>query len=162
MIYLGGGQDAQIRWRNAITNPCVMFSVDNTAKNIIFTANANVTSDHDHGNSSNPTLFVHSNTDPDSANDEWISLSHDVTNGVIDVGSGAVEINANFCTGTSSPDASAAVDITSTTQGFLPPRMTSTEKTNISSPAAGLIVFDTTVSGLCFYDGAAWKTVTAT
>ena len=45
--------------------------------------------DHDHDTIlANPTLFVHSSTDPDSANDEWISFTHDVTNGVIDVGSG--------------------------------------------------------------------------
>jgi hypothetical protein len=43
-----------------------------------------------------------------------------------------------------SPVASAVLDVASTTQGFLPPRMTSTQRTAISSPAEGLIVYDTT------------------
>lgn len=41
------------------------------------------------------------------------------------------------------PDASAKVDIQSTTLGFLPPRMTSAQRAAISSPAIGLIVYQT-------------------
>ena len=41
------------------------------------------------------------------------------------------------------PDASAALDITSTTGGLLPPRMTSAQRDNIVSPVEGLIVFCT-------------------
>lgn len=50
----------------------------------------------------------------------------------------------NIGIGTSNPHASAALDISSTSKGFLPPRMTVTEIEAIASPANGLIVFCTT------------------
>ena len=53
--------------------------------------------------------------------------------------------------GTSSPN--AALDVTSTTQGFLPPRMTTTQRNAISSPAVGLVIFNTTTNCLNFYNG---------
>lgn len=56
----------------------------------------------------------------------------------------------------SSAVASAMVAITSTTRGFLPPRMTETQKNAISSPAEGLIVYDTTQKKPYFYDGTQW------
>jgi hypothetical protein len=56
--------------------------------------------------------------------------------------------------------ASAVLAAQSTTKGFLPPVMTTTEKAAISSPATGLIVFDSTLAKLCVYTGSAWKTVT--
>ena len=43
--------------------------------------------------------------------------------------------------GTTTPDASAALDITSTTGGLLVPRMTAAERDAITSPAQGLIIF---------------------
>jgi hypothetical protein len=62
--------------------------------------------------------------------------------------------------GTSSPSASAILDITSTTKGFLPPRMTTTQKNAIATPAAGLVVYDTTLNKLCVYT-TAWETITS-
>ena len=53
--------------------------------------------------------------------------------------------------GTSSPN--AALDVTSTTQGFLPPRMTTTQRDAIGSPAVGLVIFNTTTNCLNFYGG---------
>jgi hypothetical protein len=63
--------------------------------------------------------------------------------------------------GTTSLNASAALNVSSTTQGFLPPVMTTTQKNAISSPATGLIVFDSTLAKLCVYTGAAWQTITS-
>ena len=60
-----------------------------------------------------------------------------------------------------SPDASAKLDVGSTTSGFLPPRMTTTQKNAISSPAEGLMVYDLTLHKLSIYTGAAWQTVTS-
>jgi hypothetical protein len=57
--------------------------------------------------------------------------------------------------------ASAKLQIISTTQGFLPPRMTTTQKNAISSPATGLVVYDTTLNKLSVYTGSAWETVTS-
>jgi hypothetical protein len=59
-------------------------------------------------------------------------------------GSGYTILNGSVGIGTSSPSSSALLGMTSTTQGFLPPVMTSTQRGNISSPATGLVVFDTT------------------
>jgi hypothetical protein len=55
---------------------------------------------------------------------------------------------------------SAKLTIQSTTQGFLPPRMTTTQKNAINSPAAGLVVYDTTLAKLCVYT-TAWETITS-
>jgi hypothetical protein len=54
---------------------------------------------------------------------------------------------------------SAVLQADSTTQGLLKPRMTTTQKNAISSPAAGLEVFDTTLGRPCFYSGSAWVTL---
>jgi hypothetical protein len=48
---------------------------------------------------------------------------------------------------------SAQLSINSTTRGFLPPRMTTTEKNAIASPAVGLVVYDTDLKQLCTYNG---------
>jgi len=53
-------------------------------------------------------------------------------------------------------NASAKVQIDSTTSGFLPPRMTTTQRTAISSPAAGLVVYDTTLNVMTYYNGTLW------
>ena len=58
--------------------------------------------------------------------------------------------------------ASASFEVVSTTQGLRFPNMTTTQKNAIASPAAGLTIFDTTLSKLCVYSGAAWQTVTST
>ena len=62
--------------------------------------------------------------------------------------------------GTTSPSASAILDVSSTTKGFLPPRMTTTEKNAIAN-TAGLVVFDTTLAKLCVNSGAGWETITS-
>ena len=58
--------------------------------------------------------------------------------------------------GVSTPNASALLDLTSTSRGFLPSRMTSTQKNAISTPASGLVVYDTTLNNLCTYNGSSW------
>lgn len=57
--------------------------------------------------------------------------------------------------------ASAALTVTSTTQGLLLPRMTATQRDAIASPAAGLLVYNTTSGKLNFYNGSAWEAVTS-
>ena len=61
--------------------------------------------------------------------------------------------------GTSTPHASAALDLTSTTGGLLLPRMTDTERQAISIPVAGLMVYVTDLNGgsFMFYDGNSWS-----
>ena len=70
--------------------------------------------------------------------------------------SGSVGIGA-----TTTISASAILQVTSTTQGFLPPRMPTGQKTTIISAVAGLIVYDTTLNKLCVHNGSAWETITS-
>jgi hypothetical protein len=59
--------------------------------------------------------------------------------------------------GTSSPSASAMLDITSTSKGLLIPRVTSLQRSAITTPAVGLLVFDSDTKTVWAYDGATWK-----
>jgi hypothetical protein len=59
--------------------------------------------------------------------------------------------------GTAAPVASAILQVDSTTKGFLPPRMTTTQKNAIATPAAGLVVYDSTTNKLCCYNGSTWN-----
>jgi len=54
-------------------------------------------------------------------------------------------------------DASARLEVASTTQGFLPPRMTTTQRDAISTPAAGLMVYNTTTNKAQCYNGTTWN-----
>jgi hypothetical protein len=65
--------------------------------------------------------------------------------------SGSVGIGAN-----TSINASAILDITSTTQGFLPPRLTTTERNAIATPATGLQLYNSTSNTPDFYNGTSW------
>jgi hypothetical protein len=74
--------------------------------------------------------------------------------------SGTAIYNLNqVAIGTITPHASARLQVNSTTQGFLPPSMTSTQRISISSPAEGLMVFDNTVDRLYQYQSGTWKTM---
>ena len=72
----------------------------------------------------------------------------------------AVNGSGQTSIGTTSPNASAKVQIDSTTQGFLPPRMTNAQRTAIATPAVGLMVYCTdTVEGLYIYKSTGWTFV---
>lgn len=58
--------------------------------------------------------------------------------------------------GTTSPDASAVLDMTSTSQGVLIPRMTTTQREAIATPVIGLQVYDTDTMSVWSYNGTAW------
>jgi hypothetical protein len=64
--------------------------------------------------------------------------------------------SGNFVLGGTTILASAKLQIDSTTQGFLPPRMTETQRNAIASPAAGLTIYNTTVNDLEVYNGSVW------
>ena len=73
---------------------------------------------------------------------------------------GLIATSGNWLIGTTSDIASSKLTINSTTQGVLFPRMTTTEKNAISSPATGLVVFDTTLGKLCVFS-TTWQTITS-
>jgi hypothetical protein len=67
----------------------------------------------------------------------------------------------NILIGTSTDVASSKLTVESTTRGFLPPRMTTTQKNAIATPASGLVVYDTTLGKLCVRTASAWETITS-
>jgi hypothetical protein len=67
-----------------------------------------------------------------------------------------VNSSGNILINTTSDVPSSKLTIASTTQGFLPPRMTTTQKNAIATPAAGLMVYDTTLNLISVYNGTMW------
>jgi len=71
-------------------------------------------------------------------------------------------MNGQVGVGTSTPDAAAALDVSSTTQGFLPPRMTAAQRNSISNPPAGLMLwcYDCGANGeLNVFNGTAFTAI---
>lgn len=64
--------------------------------------------------------------------------------------------------GTVTPDASSVLELQSTTQGLLTPRMTTAQKTAITTPANGLFVYDTDLKAYSYYDlpSTSWVNIT--
>lgn len=59
-------------------------------------------------------------------------------------------------------DASAVLELTATTRGFLAPRMTTTQRNAISSPATGLLIYNTTNATFERYNGSQWDRIGTT
>ena len=72
----------------------------------------------------------------------------------LNLSNGGVRVGSSYAT----TNASAQLEVVSTTRGFLPPRMTTTQKNAISTPASGLQVYDTTVNRASVYS-TAWENV---
>jgi hypothetical protein len=70
-----------------------------------------------------------------------------------------IDNSGNVGIGTISPNANAILDITSTTKAFMPPRMTTTQRDNISSPAAGMVIYNISTNVLNFHNGTSWGAV---
>ena len=66
----------------------------------------------------------------------------------------ATNVFAQVGIGTVTPNASSVLDITSTTQGMLTPRMTTAQRTAIASPADGLMVYDTDIKAFHYYNSS--------
>lgn len=124
------------------------------------------------GNSfSTNSVFIGANT---AAND--INETNQIVIGYTAVGLGSnttvignadtvlTHLKGSLTIGDTAVDASAIVELTSTTQGFLPPRMTALQAEAISSPTEGLLVYATdgtgvtiTTKGWWGYSGATWE-----
>jgi hypothetical protein len=96
-----------------------------------------------------------------------VSILNDFASGKIQFGAGAsstaqmtLQTNGELSLGTTTAVASSILTATSTTQGVLFPRMSTSEKNAIASPVAGLVVYDTTLNKLCVYT-TAWETITS-
>jgi hypothetical protein len=70
---------------------------------------------------------------------------------------------ASLCTaqnvgiGTTTPNASAMLDISSNNKGLLMPRMTSAQRKAIVAPSKGLMAFDNSSNSFWYYTGTSWK-----
>jgi hypothetical protein len=56
-------------------------------------------------------------------------------------------------------ESSAMLDVMSTNKGMLVPRLTTAQRTGITSPATGLMVYDTEVKSFMYYNGLTWITI---
>lgn len=103
----------------------------------------------------NPTL---------TAAADWRSIewSNNTGWGLFGAGSASNYLGGSLVIGTTTVNASALLQVESTTKGFLPPRMTTAQILLISSPAEGLQVYNTDLKTICFYNGTAWQRVTST
>ncbi len=71
--------------------------------------------------------------------------------------SSSVFAQVGINTDNSAPDNSAMMDVKSTSKGLLPPRMTTTQMNSIVLPAEGLMIFNTTLNTICWFDGTLWN-----
>lgn len=67
--------------------------------------------------------------------------------------------NGAFCVSASAVNVSAILQADSTTKGFLPPRMTTTQINAIATPAEGLQVYNTTINHMCFFMNGTWQRI---
>lgn len=61
--------------------------------------------------------------------------------------------------GTTAPHASSILEISSTEKGFLPPRLTTSERDAILDPSEGLMIYNKTVECIEFYNAIEWKNI---
>lgn len=73
----------------------------------------------------------------------------------------SISINSQVGIGTTTPDASSILDLSSTSKGMLAPRMTTAQRIAIASPVDGLLVYDTTLKLFYYYVSPAgsWSAV---
>ncbi len=64
--------------------------------------------------------------------------------------------------GTSAPSAKALLELSSTTRGFLPPRLTTTQRDAITTPPAGLTIYNSTTGAVNVFDGTVWRVIDMT
>lgn len=105
----------------------------------------------------------------------WLNITHSgIVTGIVNripkfsgpwgMNPGMMTDNGNgisINTGGTTADPSAALDVSSTTKGVLVPRMSSVQRTAITTPAAGLLVFDNSTNTFWFYNGTTWAELVA-
>ena len=80
---------------------------------------------------------------------QWVLNSSNIFNNGSSIGIGTV-----------APNSSAALEVNSTTKGFLLPTMTQTQRNAISTPATGLLIYQSdNTPGFYYYNGSAWSAI---
>jgi hypothetical protein len=91
---------------------------------------------------------------------ELVLMKADSTYNILLNGGGNSYINGAIAIGIDAvANASCQVDIVSTTKGLGLPSMTTTQKNAISSPRAGLMVFDNVLNQASYYNGSSWVNI---
>jgi hypothetical protein len=95
-----------------------------------------------------------------------LNIGYDAPDGLIRIyNAGNIQFATNYFSlggDANNPISSARMNVESTTQGVLIPRMTTAQINAIASPATGLNVYNTTLQQPCFYDGSGWRRVSHT
>lgn len=92
-LLFGGtsGDDSNIR--PSASKAQLLFDIgSNQGSHIVF---GNTNKDYDHAATIDPTLFIHSATDPDTNNTQWIGLYHDQSRGRIETGLGVLNLGTS-------------------------------------------------------------------
>lgn len=81
----------------------------------------------------------------------------------ISINTDTIVVSNNYSTGSYTTGPSTAIfEMASTTQGMLLPRMTRTQREDIGNMPEGLVVYDTTLHVICYYNGTNWYSLTGT
>ncbi len=67
-----------------------------------------------------------------------------------------LSVQAQMGIGTTTPNSSSILDLTSTTKAFLPPRLTTAQRKLIANPSAGMMIFNTDSTCIEIYRGSSW------
>jgi len=85
LAIFGDGNDSGIMWGTAQTNHACIFGIDATSRSLLLVEIADRLFDFAHTAQPNPTFFIHS---ANQSTTEWISFTHNQTDGEYDVGLG--------------------------------------------------------------------------
>lgn len=143
-------QNTALTSLNCENNSLVSLNIKNGNNGTISTANFN--------SINNPSLRCIEVDDQSYASSTWTNIDSGVSFAV-NCNSGTLQNRIGI--GTTTPHVSALLELNSTTQGFLPPRMGSAQIDAIPSPEEGLLVYCTNCStkGLYVYNGTTYQHV---
>ncbi len=168
------------------TNDEIKFGVlDGGGNQLILTNSSNAGNDHDHAVQTDPTFYIHSDTDPDTDNTQWLSFAHTKTNAIFGLGTGAyIFQDGNVGIGTTSVSAKLEVEVADTdnvpgilidnndttndTAGLMISMVDQsgiplfiTPQTNEPSVSTEGAIYADTDDNLYYYDGTSWVDLTA-
>jgi hypothetical protein len=137
--------------------------ISSTRSNIIFGGNMINTLNYGNAGTSLAIIERNANRLIFSANSGLTAGANGVVpNEIMCISGSTTEALSSVGIGTTSPALSAKFEISSSLKGFLPPRMSTTERNNISSPATGLTLYNTTKKVEDYYNGTNWLSKSAT
>jgi len=93
-VNFGDSADVRLKYSGKQVVNCFLVGLDTTSLNVIIAPN-NFVENKDFGCASqaNPTVFLFSSTDPAVNDKQWMSFSHNQTDGVISVGEGSIKLD---------------------------------------------------------------------